>query len=326
MTSPLITFYRVVDVVGSALGIVTNVLLLIAIFRSSRSKLQAYSYMFLFTACFDLAYSVLELLIQHLVISEEGKIFIFPFGIERLLPADFALGIFFFHCFLAMNSVFLLPCQYLYRYQILQDPHTTVWSLVKSVAIASAVACLCAANAVWMVLEQRKRPAAYYQEILERAQIEGREAYMLGADMVDDLATRFFYQGLGFVTSNVAIGLCVFYAWKSWHFVQEREGVAVSTFTRSLQKQFTRSLIVQTVNSFIFAMSPISLLIVSMVIRQRILGLYLMLPVSWLPTANALTTIGIIKAYRRYVLFLCGGKSPDALFTRVTTSVAPTEG
>jgi uncharacterized membrane protein len=60
----MITVYWMIDVSGAFLGLLTNSILIIATLRTS-GKLQSYSYLFLVTAIFDLAFSCVELLTQH---------------------------------------------------------------------------------------------------------------------------------------------------------------------------------------------------------------------------------------------------------------------
>ncbi|KAI6221723.1 hypothetical protein M3Y95_00992100 [Aphelenchoides besseyi] len=213
----MIKFYLWVDFVGSVLGILSNTILLTAIFRSSHQKLQAYSFMFLFPACYDFAYSVLELSIQHLITVENRLLFVMPHGIEMLVPETKYI-LFGIHSFLAVNAVFILPCQYKFRYDILRDPYCKTINLIKYVGISTIVGSLCACNCAWMAYEQQQRPSSYYKKILEDKQVEGREFFLYGADM-RDLSTQIFYCGLGLVTSNVAIGLSVFYAWKSYNMI-----------------------------------------------------------------------------------------------------------
>ncbi|KAI6226296.1 hypothetical protein M3Y99_01308400 [Aphelenchoides fujianensis] len=319
MASASVTFCWLVDLVGSAVGVFLNVLLLAAIFRSSRRK-QAYSFMFLFTAGFDLAYSLLELAIQRRLTVEQGVLVVMPHGVERLFPSSL-YGVVFLHLFLAMNSIFILPCQYKYRYDILNDSRTTVERLVLYVCVASAVAVLCGANAVWVAVEQQRRPAAHYVQLLEAAEVDGREFYLYGAD-IEDLSSRCFYYFTAPVTTNIALFLCAFYLWKSVRFVNSHQTTISSEHTRSLARQFKISLIVQvgytqerslmkgglqTINFLVFAFAPNSILSISIVHRVRFLSSYTMLPASWLPAVNALTTLLIIKPYKRYVasLFRC---------------------
>ncbi|KAI6230845.1 hypothetical protein M3Y99_00911200 [Aphelenchoides fujianensis] len=330
MASAVVTFCWLLDLLGSLMGALLNVLLLAAILRSSHRK-QAYSFMFLFTACFDFAYSLLELAIQHLLTAERGVLVIMPHGLERFFPPSIYV-IIFFHIFLVMNSIFILPCQYKYRYDILKNPHTTVRSLIVSVSVASGVAALCGANAVWMVVEQQRRPAVHYERLLEADDVDGREFYLYGFD-IEDISTKCFYYGSAFMSSNAALILCAFYLWKSVRFVHEQQD-AISDQTRSLARQFKISLIVQTVNSLVWAVSPISLLTMSIIFRVRFLSAYTMLPVAWLPAvvstnlkllSNALTTLTIIKPYKRYVASLFCGKSASVSSLNTGTVVSNLE-
>ncbi|KAI6171793.1 hypothetical protein M3Y98_00901700 [Aphelenchoides besseyi] len=315
ITLAMIKFYLWIDFVGSVFGILSNIVLLTAIFRSSHQKLQAYSFMFLFPACYDIAYSILELSIQHLITVENQRLFVMPHGIEQLMPESKYI-IFGIHSFLAVNAMLILPCQYKFRYDILRDPHTSTKNLINYVGIATIVGSLCGCNCAWMAYEQQQRPSSYYMKILQEKQVEGREFFMYGADM-QDLSTKIFYCGLGLVTSNVAIGLCIFYAWKSYKFVQVPEQ-PISRHTRSLQRNFSIGLVVQTINSFIFAISPISCLMLSMVFGIKLVGLATMLSVSYLPVVNATFTIIIIRNYRLYVMSFF--RTPSSEVAHMSTS------
>ncbi|CAD5232793.1 unnamed protein product [Bursaphelenchus xylophilus] len=91
-------------------------------------------------------------------------------------------------------------------------------------------------------------------------------------------------------------------AWKAVSIQQSSER------TKELQRQFTRSLIAQTINAGIFAIFPIALVCIAMQWRLdgKMIGTAVMSPLSWLPSANAILTIYLIKAYRRYVMRLMG--------------------
>ncbi|KAI6216404.1 hypothetical protein M3Y95_01276700 [Aphelenchoides besseyi] len=291
--------YLCIAISGSILGVVSNSVLLIAIFKASRNKLQAYSFMFVFTASFDLAYSLIELCIQHIVTIVDGTLLIMPNGIERFVP-ELKYAVMAIHSFLMLHAVFILPCQYKFRYDILRNSHTTVRNLVFYVGLSSIVAGICALNAMWGVYEQQKRSSMVYVKILEDAQVEGRDLYLYGGDM-RDFSTQFFCYGSGMLSSNAALGLCVYYAWKSFHLVQG-QGKAIKQYTRSLQRDFTVGLIVQTANSVVFAIAPLSLVVFSMIFKINFVNLPTMLPISFLPAINAVLTLYVIKSYRLFVL------------------------
>jgi hypothetical protein len=61
----MISIYWFVDVSGSAIGLIGNALLILACLKTSGKQLQSYSYLFLITAIYDVFYSVIELITQH---------------------------------------------------------------------------------------------------------------------------------------------------------------------------------------------------------------------------------------------------------------------
>lgn len=68
------------------------------------------------------------------------------------------------------------------------------------------------------------------------------------------------------------ISLCFYYAYKSWAFMRAQTHT-MSTRTKALQRQFTRSLIFMTANSCIFAMLPLCIWCVSRMLRcERLLS------------------------------------------------------
>lgn len=61
----IITLYWLVDVSGSIVGLISNALLILATIKTSGKQMQSYSYLFLVTAIFDLFFSFVEILTQH---------------------------------------------------------------------------------------------------------------------------------------------------------------------------------------------------------------------------------------------------------------------
>lgn len=61
----MITIYWLIDVSGSIVGVISNFTLIMATIRTSGKQMQSYSYLFLVTAIFDLLFSVVEILTQH---------------------------------------------------------------------------------------------------------------------------------------------------------------------------------------------------------------------------------------------------------------------
>jgi hypothetical protein len=66
----LANLYGFIDTFGASLGIFTNFLLIVAIFKSSgRNKIQPFSYMVLVSAIFDTFFCIIEVLTQHVSLS-----------------------------------------------------------------------------------------------------------------------------------------------------------------------------------------------------------------------------------------------------------------
>ena len=133
------------------------------------------------------------------------------------------------------------------------------------------------------------------------------------------------------------ISLCFFYAYKTWKLMCAARGRTLTDRTRSLQRQFTRCLIITTLNSALFAMFPTTLTSngekrgVERHSSESHFSGYAqtrhtkhrprnhgckswrpfcashrrsLQPLSWLPAANALTTLLCLKPYRKYVCSL----------------------
>lgn len=61
----MIYVYWIVDVSGAFFGLLTNMILIMITIRTSGKQMQSYSYLFLVTAIFDLFFSLVEILTQH---------------------------------------------------------------------------------------------------------------------------------------------------------------------------------------------------------------------------------------------------------------------
>ncbi|KAI6170692.1 hypothetical protein M3Y97_01118800 [Aphelenchoides bicaudatus] len=105
--------------------------------------------------------------------------------------------------------------------------------------------------------------------------------------------------------STIATIACVYYFWKSWKFVHKQD-ITPSEHTLKLHSQFTKTLIVQTINSALFSVFPVGLACIAMVSRLNLsfIGMSFYMPLNFLPLANATLTLYLIKSYRHYVFLL----------------------
>jgi hypothetical protein len=82
--------------------------------------------------------------------------------------------------------------------------------------------------------------------------------------------------------------------------------VKVSERTKSMQAQFTRSLMALALNTVLFDILPILLISIALIFRinNSYIGIGIVSPFNFMPAINACLTLYLIKAYRHYVLQL----------------------
>src|SRR4051794_38902038 len=77
---PIIVIYWLLNISGSTIGLLSNALLIRTIYKTSGRPIQPYSYLFLFSAVFDLLFSFVEMVTQHvsLLIGREFRMKVRP--------------------------------------------------------------------------------------------------------------------------------------------------------------------------------------------------------------------------------------------------------
>ncbi|KAI6193447.1 hypothetical protein M3Y96_01018700 [Aphelenchoides besseyi] len=303
--------YGFIDLLGSSIGIMTNALLIIAIFKTSgRGKIQAFSYMVFVSAVFDSFFCWVEVLTQHAIVVRKGVLFVFPHGIESVL-GEWSYYVFIVpHVFSCTQAVLIRGPQYKFRCDLISGKATDpMRQLAKYVAISSFASLLVGFSASYGIYQTKRRGDQYYLTQLDGTSNENMKRNFLYACDIRDIGTFCFYGG-GFVLTTICFWLCVYYVWKAYKFVAGR-AEDPSERTKSLQRQFTLSLIAQSVNAVIFAIAPVSMVCISMLLRldSDFIGAGTMVPLSWLSVANATLTLYIVKAYREFVRSLFCGKS-----------------
>ncbi|KAI6171160.1 hypothetical protein M3Y97_01069000 [Aphelenchoides bicaudatus] len=118
-----------------------------------------------------------------------------------------------------------------------------------------------------------------------------------------------------FICGNIATGITAYYIYKTWKHMNSNV-MELSANARSMQAQFSRSLIAQTMTTLLFAILPIGLMSSALVfyLDYKFLGTGILLPFNSMPAINALVTLYLVKVYRRFVLqlFMCGKKEEVA--------------
>jgi hypothetical protein len=159
-------------------------------------------------------------------------------------------------------------------------------------------------------LDAARRGRKYYINQLDPhwKNKNGTVENFISANDVQDLSTLFhFVFGASMVFINY--GVSMWYAWKTLRVVQIPLGThAMSRNTRSLTKQFTRNLFIQSVVTQLCAVLPSSYIAFYLVFKPNFLidGPLTSSMLAWNPAANALVTICVVRPYRAYVMQLLG--------------------
>ncbi|KAI6184830.1 hypothetical protein M3Y97_00638300 [Aphelenchoides bicaudatus] len=206
--------------------------------------------------------------------------------------------IFLLHCAVCMHAIFILPALYQYHYVFVKNgcrapKHIT---LFRNLALTLFLALLVALFAALGINQSMERGRSYYLQMFDDNWFHENESYFLYACDIRDVGTIGYFAG-GLTIIALSIGLTSYYAFKarSHHFEDDVEDHRSKVpVTRTL---FTRVLIIRTINTWIFALFPISLVASSMIFRFDIeaIGDLVMSPWCFLPTVNAAATLFLIR-------------------------------
>ncbi|KAI6220022.1 hypothetical protein M3Y99_01631100 [Aphelenchoides fujianensis] len=208
-----------------------------------------------------------------------------------------------------MHGLFIFGGLYKFRHDVLTNNSTSIRDLLKVLGLTSACGLFTGLSLVLAIHQTKERGDEFYIHQLDPNWREHPDLryYMHAVDIRDAGGMGFFYGGLLFAVLWVTVA--AWYTWKAFRFVNTT-AVRTSERTAALQRQFTLSLIVQTVNACIFAVVPVTLICVAMLFRLEgdFVGTCTLLPLSWLPFVNAALTIYVVKAYRSFVVSLFSTK------------------
>ncbi|KAI6196305.1 hypothetical protein M3Y94_01093300 [Aphelenchoides besseyi] len=289
-------------------------LLILAAFKTAGRKLPSYSYLFIGVGIFDGFFAFTEFATQHQLIVKSGIMYVLPRGLEQRLSPSlypiFALP----HGFVTMHGLFIFGALYKFRHDILTRSEASLSHLLSVLALTIASGMFTGISLVVAIYQTKERGDEFYISQLNEnwRQDNDLKYFMYAVDIRDIGAMGFFYGGLVF--AFIWVTVAAFYTYKAWKFVNATTAQP-SKRTIALQRQFTLSLIVQTVNAFLFAVIPVALICFSIIFRLDgdFIGTCTLLPLSWLPFVNSALTIFVVKAYRVYVtsLFSCTKRVND---------------
>ncbi|KAI6199243.1 hypothetical protein M3Y96_00606000 [Aphelenchoides besseyi] len=315
----VIKAFWVIDFAGTVLGVILNILLFVIIFRTSQGKIQQYSYIFLITAAGGVVQSVVEMVTAHQLILKKGVLFVLPMGIERHFP-NMLVCFFFLHVWLAMLNIFVVAAQHKFRYAIIKSTATT-GGLLRDLFIVLVASLIISVPAGYGIVQTSTRNlATEYLSMIDDGN-DAKQLIMYTADVRRDWGTMVFVYG-GMIFGTATVWLFAYYMYKSFSAVQGSRDATVSNRTIAMQREFAKSLVVQTINTAIFVMTPLFLICVALALRwdYPLVGAGIMSPLNWLPAVNAIIIISMIKTYRNYIIKLFGKKQIlDASSTPIKT-------
>ncbi|CAD5220255.1 unnamed protein product [Bursaphelenchus xylophilus] len=318
--------YRTSDVVGSSLGVIINTLVLYIIKQTFSKKIAAYSRMLVGSTTYSILYGLVEFTTQHELFMNDGILFCVPKGFEKYLGRTFLPLFLFPHVTLSCFGLYILPCNYHYEYSLLSDPTSVSRNtLLRNIAVSLIGAILPGILSLFAAKAAGARPEKYYKDMLSPEWLtEGESTYMVPMD-ARDIETQVYFGTVG-ALSTCFFFAALYYVWKIRRFFHQNQ--KKSTKTKSLQDQFTRVVITQGINTFFFAFIPLSVISLGTLVYVplEMMGLLVMIPLSWLPVANGLYSLLAIRKYREYFLRMLGKKKINAGHRMVSTVTENTMG
>ncbi|KAI6184969.1 hypothetical protein M3Y97_00653900 [Aphelenchoides bicaudatus] len=234
--------------------------------------------------------------------------FILPHGLEMYTPSWLYCLFIIPHGFVAYHGLYILGAQFKYRHDLITKTNTTWRALIKVIMFTVPCGLYSGVTLAYAIYQSRKRGDDYYKKLMDGPwfNTNAKKYFMYAVDIRDLGGQLLFYGSL--LISIFWFGFCFYYSWKAYKHVHKNEDKIhhVSDRTKELQRQYHWSLVIQTLNAILFAVIPVSIICVSvsLYLKSEFLGIGGMSPLNWLPAANGIATIYIVKPYRAYVLGL----------------------
>ncbi|CAD5222026.1 unnamed protein product [Bursaphelenchus xylophilus] len=300
------------DSIGSFFGIFLNLLLIMAIVRTSKDGFHSFSYLVLASSVNDMLFSAYALLIQHLVKIDDGVIYSFPRGVEKFVPEEWLPVFAFFHLFTITNTITTQPAIYQYKYLIVSSlGHApSPWKLIRNLFFAALGACATGLAFAMSTMKTKEHGYDYYVHRLTPLWFnsDGSTDFKYAADWSDSITKIYFLTVC--IVCTLANVLTLYYIMAAMRAVHTTVKT-VSSNTKALQRQFTKALISQTIVLTLFAMIPASFYMGALAFKMQseYIGIIVMWPLSYFSAVNATLPLIFIRAYRGFILNLVGIKS-----------------
>ncbi|CAD5216194.1 unnamed protein product [Bursaphelenchus okinawaensis] len=308
---------------------VSNVLLIFAVKKRTTSTVRCYGNMVLSSSIMDIIY-ICAVVSCHHQIQVHGHVFIImSYGLEYFLlpwwwPQNLLSGM---EYFVVVWAVLILPAQFYYRYYLL----TTVdhdrqkdWKLFNLVAISFVLTWPTYILTIACHKQTKGRGLEEYQKLLDPVFFDSHgNTHMTAAiDFKDwEAIVGFFYSG---AMMSGAYFVALYYGYMSFKKIVPEGGV-VTQKVQKLRVQFMRNLIAQTINSYIFAVFPMLIIVACVFIgtNTKHYGIGIMLVSAWCPFMNAALSIIIIRPYREFVFGRLMKKGEETTIDKKTSMSKP---
>uniref|UniRef100_A0A914YD44 G protein-coupled receptor n=1 Tax=Panagrolaimus superbus TaxID=310955 RepID=A0A914YD44_9BILA len=101
---------------------------------------------------------------------------------------------------------------------------------------------------------------------------------------------------------NSSYSIMLWTSYKVWKHLNIME-CHMSAQTKNVHQQMTKIMIAQAMIPFLFSLLPIFISVIFVILHVTVdgLGLALSLIVCWIPVANSVTTIFVVKQYRIFI-------------------------
>ncbi|KAI6237597.1 hypothetical protein M3Y95_00282100 [Aphelenchoides besseyi] len=298
-------FFLYLDDIATFLGIVSNALLIVAVKKRTAKNFRSYGNMVLVSALIDLTYAIVIMACHHQLQFVDGAMLITSYALDPYLPVLPKLMLGSLEHFFVLEAIIILPAQYWYRYYLItnsnpENDNMFFMAVGGTLLASSGMAVNCVLSNLAAI---KKRGDDYYIRLLDPSIIHGdpKDTFASVVDMKD--WESWCYIGWAGLVINICYCGAVYYCYKSITGIAPALSGGLSKKARQMKAAFTRNLIVQTTNSFVFCMLPMFIIMLTMFFKFEFgrFNFCFMTLMAWAPAANGIFSLMIIRPYRKFI-------------------------
>ncbi|KAI1699169.1 serpentine type 7TM GPCR chemoreceptor srd domain-containing protein [Ditylenchus destructor] len=304
------TIHHVIDTIINTFSVSLNGLLLYLVLNYSSFHVPEYKYLLTVASINDIVLGLAVLYGQPAILFADGYYVFVPNGFfaNKSWFADYLAAVLL--CILIHVNVVCLVVQFIYRYRFMSQhsrPHKDKFAVVKLVVIPLLYTSGHAIITIWMAYQPKEfeQVVRHLMELNHWPIREDQKFYAAGA-RITDLKTIL---NTAYYTVST-VGGYVIILWCEYKIIKELNqfGGNMQESTRQLHVEVHRALIALAVAPLFVLLLPIVYFLV-MVVLQATPGpitAFMTTVVTLITLVNPITTICIVKPYRRAFLRLIG--------------------